>query len=215
MALDLLERDCSDSPDDRPDPLRHSMAAASKTAAWASCSELEGLPVREPRGRAPVYCARSGTTSGLVSLLAHHWADGLRRAACTCGVGSALPATESPCSLPVPHPQKHTTAGSRSDQLSFRDAGYCGKYPELSGFCPRVPSFARGASADLGGASPICARRRCHGIDAHNRSPSDPHSGLRAGRGCMFARCACHLSVGRPQLRNSPSCDGRRAGSSL
>ena len=86
MALDLLERDYSDSPDDRPDPLRHSVAAASKAPAWASCSELEGLPVREPRGRAPIYCARSGTTSGLVSLLAHHWADGLRRASCTCGL---------------------------------------------------------------------------------------------------------------------------------
>src|ERR1700691_2648376 len=94
--LDLLEGACSDSPDDRLDPLWHSVAAASKAPAWASCSELEGLPVREPRGRAPIYCPRSGTTSGLVSLLAHHRTDGLRRAPCTFGLDSAHPATQSP-----------------------------------------------------------------------------------------------------------------------
>ncbi len=56
LALDFLERDCSNSPDDCPDPLRHSLAASSQNAAWASCSKLDRLPVRQPRCGA-VYIA--------------------------------------------------------------------------------------------------------------------------------------------------------------
>src|ERR1700676_53664 len=135
LALDLLERDCSDSPDDRPHLLWHSLAAASKSADGASRSELERLSIRQPRGGHPLHRARPGATTGLVSLVAHHRNDSLRRTPCTRGAGTALPATESSRSPPIPHATKHTTAGVGSHQLSIRDAGYRRKYPELSGFC--------------------------------------------------------------------------------
>jgi hypothetical protein len=50
VALDFLERDHFDSNHDCAGSLWYSQAAASKTAAEVSHSELEGLPICEPRG---------------------------------------------------------------------------------------------------------------------------------------------------------------------
>src|SRR5215469_13396140 len=145
MALDLLERCCTNNNHVGAYLLRYPLAACAKTERGAAKTDVArfflcGLGVRAIGGR-----AGPGAAAELDEVRDDHCV-GCRRTVSAAGGHRSLPDAASSAHQPqVPHAAQHTVARGGRSLLRFLNAGDGFLDPKLSWIYPRVPPTADGA----------------------------------------------------------------------